>query len=278
MNGVAAILTVVVPAVFAAAGPPHGRTLAGLGPGVGPHRRLRRAAGRPRRGRRGARSGAGQRRRRAAHRRCRGLPRPGRPGDGPGAARPALRRACRRSSRWRWRWSRSACRSTRPTTSTRPASRPAVTRPPGRAGQPSGPARYPAYAAEVSLFTAAMMLVVHADDLLLLVIGWEVMGICSYLLVGHHSEREAARRAAVKAFLVTRVGDLGMLLAVAVLLTGHRHHLDPLADRARRPDSDRPPSPRPPCCCWPRWPASRRSSRCTPGCRTRWRARPRCRP
>jgi NADH-quinone oxidoreductase subunit L len=86
--------------------------------------------------------------------------------------------------------------------------------------QATGPARYPAYAAEVSLFTAAMMLVVHADDLLLLVIGWEVMGICSYLLVGHHSERASARRAAVKAFLVTRVGDLGMLLAVAVLLTG----------------------------------------------------------
>jgi NADH-quinone oxidoreductase subunit L len=82
------------------------------------------------------------------------------------------------------------------------------------------PTRYPAYAATVSLFTAAMMLVVHADDLVLLLVGWEVMGICSYLLVGHHSEREAARRAAVKAFLVTRVGDLGVLLAVVVLVVG----------------------------------------------------------
>jgi NADH-quinone oxidoreductase subunit L len=82
------------------------------------------------------------------------------------------------------------------------------------------PTRYPAYAATVSLFTAAMMLVVHADDLVLLLIGWEVMGICSYLLVGHHSERPAARAAAVKAFLVTRVGDLGVLLAVVVLVVG----------------------------------------------------------
>jgi len=80
------------------------------------------------------------------------------------------------------------------------------------------PTRYPAYAATVSLFTAAMMTVVHADDLVLLLLGWEVMGACSYLLVGHHSERPAARAAAVKAFLVTRVGDLGVLLAVVLLL------------------------------------------------------------
>jgi NADH-quinone oxidoreductase subunit L len=80
------------------------------------------------------------------------------------------------------------------------------------------PTRYPAYAATVSLFIAAMMTVVHADDLVLLLIGWEVMGACSYLLVGHHSERPAARAAAVKAFLVTRVGDLGVLLAVVLLL------------------------------------------------------------
>jgi NADH-quinone oxidoreductase subunit L len=80
------------------------------------------------------------------------------------------------------------------------------------------PTRYPAYAATVSLFTAAMMTVVHAGDLVLLLVGWEVMGACSYLLVGHHSERPAARAAAVKAFLVTRVGDLGVLLAVVLLL------------------------------------------------------------
>ncbi|HEX2809385.1 MAG TPA: NADH-quinone oxidoreductase subunit L, partial [Kineosporiaceae bacterium] len=64
------------------------------------------------------------------------------------------------------------------------------------------------------------MTVVHADDLVLLLVGWEVMGICSYLLVGHHSERPSARAAAVKAFLVTRVGDLGVLIAVVVLLLG----------------------------------------------------------
>ncbi|HET9655552.1 MAG TPA: NADH-quinone oxidoreductase subunit L [Kineosporiaceae bacterium] len=87
-------------------------------------------------------------------------------------------------------------------------------------GTPDAPIRYPAYAATVSMFTASMMLVVHADDLVLLLVGWEGMGICSYLLIGHHSERQSARAAALKAFLVTRVGDLGVMLAVIVLIAG----------------------------------------------------------
>jgi len=99
-----------------------------------------------------------------------------------------------------------------------PDGTPAAGPPVEQAVHHGAPTRYPAYASTVSLFTAAMMLVVHADDLLLLLVGWEVMGLCSYLLVGHHSERPAARAAAVKAFLVTRVGDLGVLLAVVVLL------------------------------------------------------------
>jgi NADH-quinone oxidoreductase subunit L len=89
-------------------------------------------------------------------------------------------------------------------------------------GTPAAPTRYPAYAATVSLFTAAMMLVIHSGDLVLLLIGWEGMGLASYLLIGHHSERATARAAATKAFLVTRVGDLGVLLAVVVLIAGAR--------------------------------------------------------
>ncbi len=53
--------------------------------------------------------------------------------------------------------------------------------------------RYSSYAAFISLFTAAMLAVVVAGDLLLLVIGWEVMGLCSYLLIGQHWEQEEAR-------------------------------------------------------------------------------------
>jgi NADH-quinone oxidoreductase subunit L len=78
--------------------------------------------------------------------------------------------------------------------------------------------RYSSYAAFVSLFTAAMLLVVVAGDLVSLVIGWEVMGLCSYVLIGQHWGDEAARRAAVKAFLVTKLGDVGFLIGVIVLI------------------------------------------------------------
>ena len=77
--------------------------------------------------------------------------------------------------------------------------------------------RYPTYAAEISLFTAAMLLVTLSGDLLALLIGWEVMGLCSYLLIGHYRDLPEAPPAAVKAFLVTRVGDVGFLLGVLLL-------------------------------------------------------------
>jgi len=77
--------------------------------------------------------------------------------------------------------------------------------------------RYPPYAAQVSLFTAAMLLVVVSGDLIVLLVGWEVMGICSYLLIGHDRRLPEAPGAAVKAFLVTRTGDVGFLLGIAIL-------------------------------------------------------------
>jgi NADH-quinone oxidoreductase subunit L len=77
--------------------------------------------------------------------------------------------------------------------------------------------RYAPYAAQISIFTAAMLLVVSAGDLIPLLVGWEVMGVCSYLLIGHDRRLPEAPRAAVKAFLVTRVGDVGFLLGIALL-------------------------------------------------------------
>jgi NADH-quinone oxidoreductase subunit L len=77
--------------------------------------------------------------------------------------------------------------------------------------------RYAPYAAQVSLFTAAMLLVLVSGDLILLLVGWEVMGICSYLLIGHDRTLPEAPAAAVKAFVVTRFGDVGFLLGVALL-------------------------------------------------------------
>ena len=140
------------------------------------------------------------------------------------------------------------------------------------------PTRYPAYAATVSLFTAAMMTVVHADDLVLLLLG--LGGHGRVLLPARRPPQRAAaaRAAAVKAFLVTRVGDLGVLLGGGPAPGGHRH--------TSHPGRPRPPRPTlPPGTVARRRaaPARRRrrasppSSRCTPGCPTRWRARRRCR-
>ncbi|MFG1941300.1 NADH-quinone oxidoreductase subunit L [Nonomuraea sp. NPDC048826] len=80
--------------------------------------------------------------------------------------------------------------------------------------------RYPSYSAFVSLFTAAMLLVVYAGDLLVLYVGWEIMGLCSYLLIGHWWEDLGNSRAAIKAFLVTRLGDVGFLFGIFVLGVG----------------------------------------------------------
>ncbi|GAA2866956.1 NADH-quinone oxidoreductase subunit L [Streptosporangium fragile] len=79
--------------------------------------------------------------------------------------------------------------------------------------------RYPSYSSFVSLFTSAMLLVVYAADLMVLYVGWEIMGLCSYLLVGHWWEDRANSRAAIKAFLVTRIGDVGFLFGIFVLGT-----------------------------------------------------------
>lgn len=79
--------------------------------------------------------------------------------------------------------------------------------------------RYPSYAALVSLFTSAMFLVVYSGDLIVLLVGWEVMGICSYFLVGHYWETPQARAASLKAFLVTKLGDVPFLIGLFALAT-----------------------------------------------------------
>lgn len=70
------------------------------------------------------------------------------------------------------------------------------------------------YYAVLSLFTAAMLTLVLADNFLLLYLAWEVMGLCSYLLIGFWHEQEAPRRASMKAFLTTRVGDVGFAIGL----------------------------------------------------------------
>ncbi len=69
----------------------------------------------------------------------------------------------------------------------------------------------------MALFAGAMLTLVVADNLLLLFIGWEVMGFCSYSLIGFWFEKESAHKAGVKAFMTTRVADVIMLIGIVYL-------------------------------------------------------------
>ena len=85
------------------------------------------------------------------------------------------------------------------------------------AGYMHGDPRYPRYFAYLSLFTAAMLGLVIANSLILLLVCWELVGLSSYLLIGFWFERPSAMRAAKKAFVVTRLGDMGFLFGTVLL-------------------------------------------------------------
>ena len=78
---------------------------------------------------------------------------------------------------------------------------------------------YNRYFAFMSFFTASMLGLVLASNILQLFMFWELVGLCSYLLIGFWFYKDSARRAATKAFLVTRVGDLGFLIAILIIWT-----------------------------------------------------------
>ncbi len=140
-------------------------------------------------------------------------------------------------------------------------------------------ARFFAY---LSLFTFAMLMLVTADNLVQMFFGWEGVGLASYLLIGFWYQKPSANAAAIKAFVVNRVGDFGFALGIFLVFVltgsvafdaifaklagltgasfkfiGYEWHALTLAA----------------CCCsWARW-ANRRSSCFTPGSLMRWRAR-----
>ncbi|MDB4076427.1 NADH-quinone oxidoreductase subunit L [Porticoccaceae bacterium] len=78
---------------------------------------------------------------------------------------------------------------------------------------------YARYFAYLNMFVAAMLVLVMADNLLLLYLGWEGVGVCSYLLVGFWYQNSANGQAARKAFIVTRIGDTAMALGLFLLFT-----------------------------------------------------------
>jgi NADH-quinone oxidoreductase subunit L len=86
-------------------------------------------------------------------------------------------------------------------------------------GYMRGDPRYSRFFAYVSLFMSAMLTLVISDNYLLFFMAWEIMGLCSYLLIGFYFEKDSAANAAKKAFLTTRIGDVGFLLGFLTLFT-----------------------------------------------------------
>ena len=150
-----------------------------------------------------------------------------------------------------------------------------------------GESYMPRFFAYLSFFTFAMLMLVTADNLLQMFFGWEGVGVASYLLIGFYYRKASANAAAIKAFVVNRVGDFGFLMGIFTLYL--------LVDSIALDDIFPPrPSSRETQVrfLWRDWnaaelvvgdavhrrhAASRRSCSCTPGCPTRWRARRRSR-
>jgi NADH-quinone oxidoreductase subunit L len=133
------------------------------------------------------------------------------------------------------------------------------------AGEEEG---YSRFFASMNLFMAAMLTLVLADNLLLLYLGWEGVGLCSYLLIGFWYRDPANGLAARKAFVVTRVGDAAMTIGIILLFTS-LGSLDIQELAGRAPES--PLRQRRCCCAEPS--ESPLSCPCKPGYPTRWRAR-----
>ncbi len=77
--------------------------------------------------------------------------------------------------------------------------------------------RYPRYFAYLNLFAFSMLVLVLANNFLVLYAGWELVGLCSYLLIGFWFERRTAASAAKKAFITNRVGDLGFAIGIVLI-------------------------------------------------------------
>jgi NADH-quinone oxidoreductase subunit L len=125
------------------------------------------------------------------------------------------------------------------------------------------------YFAYMSLFVFSMLLLVQAGNLLLLLAGWGMVGLSSYLLIGFWHQRPSAIAAAKKAFVMNAIGDATMARSSCSSRRGTRSTSASSAGSTARRSRTSSRS----ACSGARW-RSRRRSRCTRGCPTRWKAPP----
>src|SRR5437660_2151549 len=93
-------------------------------------------------------------------------------------------------------------------------------------GYMHGDRRFTYFYAALSLFTASMLTLVVAPNTLQLLVGWELVGVCSFMLIGHWWEEEVNSSAAIKAFITTRVGDVGLMLGIITLFFAAGRNFD----------------------------------------------------
>ena len=95
-------------------------------------------------------------------------------------------------------------------------------------GYMEGDVRYCRYYTYLLLFTTSMLGLVLSNNLITLYMCWELVGLSSYLLIGHWFEKRSAYNAAIKAFIVTRIGDVGMFIAILIIFfkTGSLRYVD----------------------------------------------------
>lgn len=86
-------------------------------------------------------------------------------------------------------------------------------------GYMKGDDGYYRFFAYLNLFMFSMLTLVLADNFLLMFVGWEGVGLCSYLLIGYYTKRDEARVAAKKAFVANRIGDWGVVLGILLIFT-----------------------------------------------------------
>ncbi|WP_447973712.1 NADH-quinone oxidoreductase subunit L [Nitrospira sp. Kam-Ns4a] len=89
-------------------------------------------------------------------------------------------------------------------------------------GYMHGEAGFTRFFTYMNLFMVSMLLLVMGSNYLVLFIGWEGVGLCSYLLIGYYYDRVSAAKAATKAFVVNRIGDAGFLLAIFLVFVNFK--------------------------------------------------------
>ena len=139
-------------------------------------------------------------------------------------------------------------------------------------GYMHGDPRFSRFFAYMNLFAASMLVLVLGSNFLLTFMGWEGVGLCSYLLISFWFERNSAAVAGKKAFVTNRVGDFGFMLAMFLIFEKLGSLDYGVMNVGGAAPVETAPRPRSRCCCSSaRW-ARARSSRCTSGCPTRWKA------